>query len=992
MFATSATAQTRRINGRVTQAGSNEPVASATVSVVGTTLGAITDAQGRFSINAPAGPQSIRVRRIGYQPRTVAVSASLSEIDISLNRDVLELDKQVITGTATTVSSANAANAVTVISDQQLNRVPAQTIDNALQGKIPGAIITQNSGAPGGGVQVQIRGVNTINSSFQPIYVVDGVIVNNSSIQTGLNVITQASRSGGVANFASSQDQMVNRVADLNPNDIESVQVLKGPSASSIYGSVGSNGVIVITTKKGRPGKTSLDINQRFGTYTIANKLGPFYCFKSAEEAASEGWLGNDAALFNAATNKCHDFEDELYGNHSLSYQTVMSLRGATTGGTNFFISGLASRDNGLALRDGYQKQSLRVNVGHQIGQRLTLQANTELLHSLTQRGVSGNDNTGINPYTTFSQTPTFVDLTRQADGTYPKNPQSAVGNSNPLQNAELVKTPENVFRLLGSMTGTYNIMARERQTLDFTMQGGIDAYNDEAKIISPATAYVEQVNANPGTLVITEANAVNANLGGTLSHRMITSPFTATTSGGFRQIRRELNDINNIGRGVFPGVTNVGLAAQQFINQFQTTDKIFALFAQEEILTLNERLLLTAAINSERASNNGDASKFYSYPKFAASYRVPQIINAVNDLKLRLAYGKAGNQPGAGKFTFLTTLFDEGRPGLRASTVKGFSGIKPETATELEGGFDLTAINGRARLSLTGYRKVISDLLLQANVAPSTGFSTQYINGGEITNKGIEGEFGITPIQTKDFEWISNTTYSRQIGKVTELPVPAFNPGVGSFGSRFGNVFIQKGYSPTVIQAVNSCSVTVAPRSATAPFGGSCPAANRVLSFVGDANPDFTMGFNNDFTFHAFRVGTLLDWRHGGDVINLTNNYFDSPSNAHGLFADTATSNARYTAFRSGKAVYVEDAGFMKLRELTVSYQLPNMLTRRLFNGRAEQARVEFSGRNLKTWTNYTGLDPEVSNFSNVALGRIQDVTPYPPTRSFFFGINATF
>ncbi|MDO8502786.1 MAG: SusC/RagA family TonB-linked outer membrane protein [Gemmatimonadaceae bacterium] len=989
LFSTSAWAQTRRINGRVTALGSTDPIPSATVNVVGTTFGAVTDADGRFSVTAPEGPVTLRVRRIGYAPKNIAVASGLTEVAISLPRDVLELDKQVITGTATTVASVNAPNAVTVLSTDQINRVPAQTLDNALQGKIPGAIVSTNSGAPGGGTQIQLRGVNTINGAFSPIYVVDGVIVNNSAISNGLNVITQASRSGGVANFASSQDQMVNRIADLNPNDIESIQVLKGPSASSIYGSVGANGVIIISTKKGRAGKTTLDMTQRFGTYTLANKLGPFLCFKSADEAADGGWIGGgkDATLFNAATNKCHDYEEEFYGNNKLAYQTVASLRGATSSGTNFFISGLAQHDNGLAPNDFYQKQSLRVNVGHQLGTRLSLQANTEILHSLTQRGVSGNDNTGINPYTTFSQTPSFIDLQRQPDGTFPKNPQRAVGNSNPFQNADLVKTPENVFRLIGSATGSYNILAAERQTLDLTMTGGVDAYNDEAKVISPATAYVEQVNANPGTLVLTNANVVHANLNGTLAHRLITNAFSATTSGGFRQTRREINQVNNIGRGVFPGVTNVGLAVQTFINQAQSTDKVFALFAQEELLALNERLLLTAGINSERSSNNGDASKMNAYPKFAASLRLPEMLPKVNEMKLRLAWGRAGTQPTAGKFTFLTTLFNEGRSGLRASTVKGFSGIKPETATELEGGFDLQAFNGRSRLSFSQWRKTVTDLLLQANTAPSTGFTSQYINGGKIVNNGTEVELGITPIQTDRLEWVSNTTFSRFKGKVTELPVPAFNPGVGSFGSRFGNVFIQKGESPTVIQAVNECAVAVAPRSATAPFGGSCPSASRILHFVGDAMPDFTMGFSNDFTFGPIRLGSLFDWRKGGDVINLTNNYFDS-----GLLGDTAVGNNRVTAFRGGKAVYVEDAGFVKLRELTLAYQLPAALASRLFNGRAEAARIELSGRNLITWTNYTGLDPEVSNFSNVALGRIQDVTPYPPSRSFFFSINATF
>jgi TonB-linked SusC/RagA family outer membrane protein len=992
LFSAVASAQTRRISGRVTDYTSGQPIVSATVSVVGTALGTLTDQDGRFSVIVPEGPATLRIRRIGYSPKNHPVSAGLSEVAVTLVRDVLELDKQVITGSATSVASVNAPNAVTVITSEKLNRVPAQTIDNALQAKIPGAIVSTNSGAPGGGTQIQLRGVNTILGGFSPLYVVDGVQVNNSSISNGLNVITQASRSGGVANFASSQDQMVNRIADINPNDIESIQVLKGPSASSIYGSVGAAGVIVITTKKGRPGRTTFDVTQRVGTYTLSNQLGPFRCFGSAAEVTAAGFKtpGMDAAAWTAATDKCHDYEKEFYGNNSLSYQTTMSVRGATTGGTNYFLSGLAQRDNGLAPNDYAQRQALRVNVGQQLGSRLTLQANSELIHSLTQRGVSGNDNTGINPYTTFSQTPSFVDLRRQPDGTFPKNPQSSVGNNNPFQTAEFVKTPENVFRLIGSASAIYNLISAEKQTLDLTLNGGVDAYNDEAKVTSPANVYVEQVNANPGTLVVTEANVVNANLTGSLAHRFITSFFTATTSGGFRQGRRQVNNINNIGRGVFPGVTNVGLAAQQFINQAQGLDKFFALYAQEELLALDERLLFTAGVNSERSSNNGDAKKFYAYPKFALSYRVPQIIPKIAELKLRAAYGRAGTLPAGGKYTFLTTLFDEARSGLRASTVKGFAGIRPETATEIEGGIDLQAFDGRMRFSGTQWRKQINDLLLQANTAPSTGFTTQFINGGEIVNHGTELELGLTPIQTRNFTWVSNTSYSSEKGKVTQLPVPAFNPGVGSFGSRFGNVFIQVGQSPTVIQAVNSCAVEVAPRSATAPFGGSCPAASRVLHFVGDALPDYVMGFSNDLTFGPLSFSSLFDWHKGGHAINLTNNYFDG--GAAGLAGDTAVSNARNTLFRSGKAVYVENAGFVKLRELTLGYELPASITRMLSNGRARRARIEISGRNLKTWTDYTGLDPEVSNFSNVALGRIQDVTPYPPSRGYFFSINTTF
>ena len=288
---------------------------------------------------------------------------------------------------------------------------------------------------------------------------------------------------------------------------------------------------------------------------------------------------------------------------------------------------------------------------------------------------MSGNDNTGINPYTTFSATPSFIDLQQRADGSFPRNPQSAVGNSNPFQNADRIKTPENVYRLIGSLQGSYNFIRRESQTLDFTMTGGIDAFNDESKIISPADIYIEQINANPGTLVVNEGNIVNASIGGNLQHRLTNSRFVATTSAGFSQARRQSNILNTIGRGVFPGVTSVGAAVQQFVIQNQDIVKEFSMFAQEEFLTLNERLLLTGAINRERTSNNGDTDKFYTYPKASVSYRIPEIIPKVSEFKLRLAYGKAGNQPTAGKFTLLTQLFDEGRGGARASTVRGFAG-----------------------------------------------------------------------------------------------------------------------------------------------------------------------------------------------------------------------------------------------------------------------------------------------------------------------------
>ncbi|MDQ2889166.1 MAG: SusC/RagA family TonB-linked outer membrane protein [Gemmatimonadota bacterium] len=978
---------TRRVSGQVSVQGSTEPVSGATIQVTGTAFGATADESGKFSVSVPTGPVQLRVRRIGYTAKVVPISATDDNLSISLNRDVLQLETQVITGQATTVSSVNAANAVTVISSAKLNNVPAQTIDAALQGKVPGAIISTNSGAPGGGSQIQLRGVSTLNGSFQPLYVIDGVIASNATINNGLNVISQSAR----GNFSSSQDQSANRIADLNPNDIENIQVLKGPSAASIYGSRGTNGVIVITTKQGRAGKTTVDITQRFGASYLSNKLGS-RCFQSGTEyaawAASNFNQSSAAAqaanvmAFNVATNKCHDYEQEFYGNSPLSYQTVASVNGGTDSGTSYYLSGLVQHDNGLAPNDLYNKQSMRANLGQRIGSRLTIRANTELLHTLTQRGISGNDNEGISPYTIFTATPSFVNLQRSADGTFPKNPSPLLPGANPFQNADAVKTPDDVYRMIGSSTALLNLVATERQSLDINLVGAMDHYVDHGKVISPSFLYFEQTNPYPGTLLNSDGVFTNLNLNLAATHKLTTGMFTATTSGGIRQDRTQSDVTQITGRGLpFSNVTNVSTAAQTFTNEGQGLTKTFSVYAQEEFLTLHERLFLTAGVNGERNSNNGDPEKFYTYPKFSASYNMGLLPPFVDRLKFRLAFGRAGNQPTQGKYTFLTTLLDEGAVGARASAIKGAANIKPEIASETEGGFDATFFGGRMGVSFTQYRKVIDELLLQANTVPSTGFTSQWINGGQLANKGTEVSLDVTPLQAKNLTWTSTTTYSSTRGRVTRLPVPAFIPASGSFGSRFGNAWIQQGLSSTIIQAVVGCKVAVAP-------GASCSSANRIVGFAGDQNPDFVMGFSNNLSFGRFTVNSLLDWRKGGKVVDLTQNYFDG----NNIAKDTLVSQQRLAAFSAGQPVYVQNATFLKLRELNLSYQLPDAFNSALFHGKASQTRVELSGRNLKTWTPYQGLDPEVSNFSNQALGRIQDVTPYPPSRSFFFSLNATF
>jgi len=972
LCAATAEAQQRRITGRVTAPG-GEPLQAATVSVVGTTFGTYTADDGSFSLLVPQAGGTLRVRRIGYRQVSVPVTAGQNEVTITLERDVLQLETQVVTGQATSVSSRNAANAITVVSGENLNRAPAQVIDQALQGKVAGATITQNSGAPGGGSQIQLRGVTSVNASSSPLYVVDGVIVNNSAIQNGLNAISGAS--GG--NFASTQDQQVNRIADLNPADIENVEVLKGASAGAIYGSSGSNGVIIITTKRGQAGKPVVGFTQRFGTQQISNKLHS-RCFGSGDEVYE---VFEDSAIvdmYDAAAVKCHDYEEELYGEKALSYETGLSLRGGTNQGTTYYLAADTRHDAGIQVNTGYTKQSLRANVGQTVGSKFLFRVNSELLHTLTERGLSGNDNNGVAPYTIISSTPSFFDF-RPVNGIYPVNPFLPVG-SNLLQDAALIRTPENVYRLIGSASMDYTVFAAERQTLTFTLLGGIDSYSLQSKLYSPPELYFEpEDDGLPGTVVNAQGNFVNANVNATLVHRYSTNPFTATSSFGVRQVRRNQQTQTTTGRGLPGGITDVSSALQTFPNEIQQQNKDFSYFLQEEFLTLSERLSLTAAVNAERSSVNGDDKKFYGYPKFAAAYNMPYLPPYTDNLKFRVAYGRAGNLPPYGnRYTALITTTNDNIIGGRPSTIRGFADIRPETSTEIEGGFDWAFLNSRAQLSITQYRKQVNDLILPQATAPSTGFATRIIqSGNQLVNHGTEITLQLNPVHTGLFNWISNTTYTHQRGKITQLAVPAFSPG-GAFSTSYGTGRIELGKSPTQVYVQVGCNIALDSK-------GRC--TNKKLGAYGDFQPDYQMGFSNDFDIGPVRLSSLLDWRKGGKVINLTNNYFDGF-----LAADTAESNARLKAFRTGQPVYAENGTFVKLRELALSYGLPKAWSQSISRGTANDVRLEFSGRNLATWTKYTGLDPEVSNFGNQNIRQNQDVTPFPPSRQYFFSIISNF
>ena len=948
-----AAAQHRPITGKVVSAATTEPIAGATVSVVGTPIAAITNDRGEFALSAPEGAVTLSVRAVSYKRRQLDVPADQSSVTVSLEQDVFNLEAVVITGQATAVAQKNLANAVTTVGAEQLDRAPTQTIESALQGKIPGALIQMNSGAPGGGGQINLRGVTTINAGVDPLIVVDGMVIANDAISSNMNAITAAAAGGN----SSTQDNAVNRIADLNPADIQSIEVLKGASAAAIYGSQAANGVIIINTRRGRPGAPRFSVTQRLGTFDVSNHLGSRTFADVTEATAAFGPTAANYCILPGGKCPVFDNEGVLYGEHQLSAETDASVTGGNDQ-TTYYVSGLIKKDGGIAPHTGYQKQSIRANLDQVLGTRFKLSVNLNAIHSLSKRGISNNDNTGTSTFLVFPTTPSFVDL-RSSGGTWPVNPFAP---SNPLQTFSELKNNEDVWRILGTTTAKVDAVTTSTQHLQFTLTGGVDFFNQRNDILSPADLQFEPFDGQPGTVVLGKGQDLRLNLVGSVVHTYTpaSNAFQATTSAGFQYENRDENLTNVVGRSIALGLQNVSQAASITSNQSELPQKNVGLYAQEEFLAADQRLLLTAGIRADRGSVNGDPHHYFFYPKASASYRLVQPAGGIDELKLRLAWGQTGNPPLFGaRYVLDSTNALGGQVGQYRSLRLGDPGITPERNTEIEAGFDATLGHEFATLGVTVYQKKVSDLLLEASVAPSTGYRTQIFNGGELRNRGIEAALAVSPVRKADLNWVLRSTFYLNRSKILSLPVPAFN--TGGFGTSLGAFRIATDSSATQIVGTEG--------------------------LVGDANPNFQMSFSSDLSYKRFSLGFLWDWKHGGDVINLTQLLFDAFGNS---VDQVPAGNDRISTWAGGKTkVYVQDASYLKLRELNVGYDLPPSVPQH-FGMRT--ARLTFSGRNLLRFTPYKGLDPEVSNFGNQAIARNIDVAPFPPSRSFFFSIDMGF
>ncbi|RDK88293.1 SusC/RagA family TonB-linked outer membrane protein [Marinirhabdus gelatinilytica] len=949
------------ISGKVTDE-SGQTVPFANVIVKGTTVGTTTDIDGNYSIDVPSIPTTLVFSSLGFATWEETVTV-LGVTNITLKESAQALDEVVITGLGTSIKRENAANAVSSVSAEELVGTTAQaTVDGALYGKVTGVNITSSSGAPGGGFALRLRGVSSINGNNQPLIIVDGVYYNNVEIPSGLRFASGAN--------AGNEENSGNRLADLDPNDIEDIEILKGSSAAAIYGQRGNAGVIIITTKKGKRGKTKVSFSQDTGINTIQNRLGnrPW-----TRESVQEVFGTDERIKYENTINsrgELYDFEDIIYGNDGFITETRVSVTGGNE--KTKFYTGVGYRDEeGIIKNTGFERLSLRANIDHTISETFSFSSNSNYVRSSSSRSFTGNENEGGLSYGyTLAFTRPWNDLFPDAQGNYPNNPNYP---GNPIFVRDNAKNEDDNNRFVQGLSLTTKLLNTDKNRIKLITSGGIDYLSNETYVYVPET-HQAQINGQEGFIGVGKNNFTQFNSQAIFvwNHDALDNDLGITSQAGLTYLYQDADAVLSTGAQLAAGQTNVSNSVNQTIRQTLREEQDFGYFGQVEG-NYRDQIIATVGYRLDQSTRNGDPNELYGFPKASLALNLANFdfwnLDALNQFKLRGAYGETGNPAGFGAtFTSLTTANIGGDIGQSLLGAKGDPDIEPETARELEVGLDVGLFNSRISLEATYYKKQVDDLILTRALPAASGFTQETTNLADLENKGIELALTADVIRGERFSWNTRVQFYKNQSEVTRLDVPAFaQPGAG-FGTGLGTFFIEEG--KPVTQLVGNI--------------------DGELTQVGDVEPDFQMAMSNTLTlFRQFDLSFLFQLKEGGENLNLSKFLTDLGQTTPDL--ETPEGQARLET-PANAARFVEPAGYLKLREAALYYRVPSKFVDRVFGDNVESVKLGASGRNIFTVTDYSSYDPEVSVNGGAGLSSGIEVTPFPSSRQVYFHLNVNF
>jgi TonB-linked SusC/RagA family outer membrane protein len=1034
------------ISGKVSE--NNSPgVPGISVSIKGTKYGAGTNNEGSYKLIASIKPGSYTIvfSGIGFKTEEVALTvtdAASYTVNAQMKTQASKLDEVIVTGTSAGTTRRQLGSYISTVKADDLTKGATGNVLAALQGKTAGAQISQNSGDPAGGMSVRLRGISSVSSSSEPLYIIDGVIVNNSTTRV---TNTQGNYDG--QNTVGSIGQ--NRMVDINPQDIERVEVLNGAAAAAIYGSRANAGVVQIFTKKGKSGAPKITFSTSIMQSSLRKKLemnnaptkfaGPTDglgaltqdIITTGRKTLSPGVFLDTLSTIITPVSR-YDYQDYIF-RKALGTDNTISISGGSDN-TKYYVSGSYFYNQGVVKNTDFQRYSFRSNIDQTINKWASVSLGLNYINSTASEKPDGNS--FYSPMNSVTILGNFHNI-QERDALGNIKAVGERGRINPVSVIEDIQQKQTTNRVIASFGA--KLKPVKNLSIDYTM--GIDNYAQNGTTYIPPYAYNANIGFFGGGVGLdptqngyaSAANnnffAINHDLNATYN-LAISRDVQSVTQVGFSQQYEKNRYLLNQSRGFAPFIQTVSGGATVIPGADERSEiSIAGIFVQQNFKYRNH-VFVTGALRRDGSSVFGPDQRNQLYAKASASYVISGteyweklgVSKWWDVAKLRVAYGESGNLTGIGafeRFNVYTSSPFISRSTLNGSTRLAEENIKPERQQELEFGADLSFLSNRIGLTINVYNKKVKDLLINRQVAPTSGFSSFQGNVGKLENKGFEIVLTGMPVRKKDFSWEITGVFNRNRNKVLntgqKLILFATNGGAPvaiiegqPLGVFYGTFFATKdggSYSKTDVGVPNSNGLVLnaagIPRlelgtqNSTLQYtpgrdANGQPTGAQLRKVIGDPNPDFTASLVNEFSYKKLSLRIQIDAVRGNEVFNA--DFRTRQGVGNGKVAEMEHRGELPRGYISpAYGIYlieewrIDNGSFVKLRELSLNYSFGKL---KCFS----DLSLNFSGRNLISWDNYNGYDPEVNAGGQSTLLRGIDFGAVPIPKTFSFGIQAKF
>ena len=981
---TFASAQNFTITGKIGTGNDLRPVSGATIQLKGSTVATTSGVDGRYSIAVPSGDGVLVISYVGYEAQEEPIN-SRNEINVTLSPSNEQLGEVVVIGYGV-VRKRDLTGSVAQVKSKDINVFATTSPVQALQGRAAGVQVIQNSGSPGGSISVRIRGTNSVQGSNEPLYVVDGFPLNGS-------------------------------LTILNNADIESIEVLKDASAIAIYGSRGANGVVLVTTKKGKAGTTRVDFESGYTIQKVTRKLDLMNAKQYAEFYNEQAKNDNLAPYFTQAqvdsfgNIKATDWQEEVLRD-APQFNNILTVSGGTTK-TRFSVSGGIFKQEGIIRKSDYNRYSLRANIDHDLSNKFSLSYSTNLTRINSSRRNSGQGNRGGSLISAMISAPPTVGpysngIYRNLSTVYPFISNVMI---NPVANINETTDDVKGNRILANVALTYKPLPG----LSIRISGGIE--NDDITTYG----YNNGFTSSNGTTLSTTTGSASQNVSNAtslLNENIInyTKSFgehSVTATAGFTYQNFKSTNLSGGGSGFISNVQgpyDLGGAGTPGVPGSSFSEWSLLSGLGRLNYAFKEKYLATISFRADGSSRYSEGNKWGYFPAMALAWRISKESffagqDFLSDLKLRASWGRTGstaispyqtlNVLGTDQTIFGDVLFVAYAPGSRLP-----GPLKWETTEQTDIGLDFAILNNRIRGSVDYYIKNTNDLLNTVSLPSSLGYTNTIQNIGKMQNKGFEFTLDADVIRNQDLNWnvAANVAFNRnKIVKLyngedvlgASINITVVNDYINRLreGEAIGKFFgyVEEGYDATG-------KIKYVDQNKDGVINGNDK------TFIGDPNPDFIYGFNSTVSYKNLELSFFIQGSQGNDLFNLSfvNQTLDygfglnMPVDVYDNHWTPTNLNAKYPKISRTTATqvsnrFVEDGSYVRLKNVQLAYNIPVQNSLKLF----KSLQVYVSGQNLITITDYSGYDPEINSYGGGnSIRQGIDHYSYPSFKAITFGI----